>query len=89
MVDSPVGLLAWILDKFAEWTDNRDSPLESIPLVKLRVDVPAAITTYPRDIEKNPRPWVERRFRNIAHWQEPESVGTSRHWNAPTISSQT
>ncbi|OZD14750.1 epoxide hydrolase [Rhodococcus sp. 06-156-3C] len=106
LVDSPVGLLAWILDKFAEWTDNRDSPLESIPLDKLldnvtlywltrtgassariyyeshdsldpelRVDVPAAITTYPRDIEKNPRPWAEQRFRNIVHWQEPESGG--------------
>lgn len=30
LVDSPVGLLAWILDKFAEWTDNDDSPFETI-----------------------------------------------------------
>lgn len=30
LVDSPVGQLAWILDKFAEWTDARDSPFETI-----------------------------------------------------------
>ena len=30
LVDSPVGLLAWILDKFAEWSDTRDSPFERI-----------------------------------------------------------
>nr|WP_255506344.1 epoxide hydrolase family protein [Mycolicibacterium sp. 018/SC-01/001] len=28
--DSPVGLLAWMLDKFAEWSDTDDSPFESI-----------------------------------------------------------
>ncbi|WP_260984529.1 hypothetical protein [Brevibacterium casei] len=31
LVDSPVGLLAWILDKFAEWSDTDDSPFETIP----------------------------------------------------------
>lgn len=30
LVDSPVGLLAWILDKFAGWTDTRDSPFETV-----------------------------------------------------------
>lgn len=30
LVDSPVGLLAWILDKFAEWTDTVDSPFETV-----------------------------------------------------------
>lgn len=32
LVDSPVGLLAWILDKFAEWTDTDDSPFETIAI---------------------------------------------------------
>lgn len=27
LVDSPVGLLAWLLDKFAEWSDTEDSPV--------------------------------------------------------------
>jgi epoxide hydrolase len=28
--DSPVGLLAWMLDKFAEWSDTDDTPFERI-----------------------------------------------------------
>lgn len=106
LVDSPVGLLAWILDKFAEWTDTDDSPFETIPIESilddvtlywltatgasaariyyeshasldpdLRVDVPAAITTYPRDIEKWPRPWAQERFRRVVRWTEPEKGG--------------
>ncbi|WP_280358694.1 epoxide hydrolase family protein [Nocardia otitidiscaviarum] len=106
LVDSPVGLLAWILDKFAEWTDTEDSPFEAIPQDRilddvtlywltrtgasaariyyeshnsldpeLRVDVPSAITVYPRDIEKCPRPWAQHRFRRIVRWSEPATGG--------------
>lgn len=106
LVDSPVGLLAWILDKFAEWTDTEDSPFETIPMDRilddvtlywltrtgasaariyyeshnaldpeLRVDVPAAITAYPRDVEKCPRPWAQERYRQIVRWSEPEKGG--------------
>ncbi|MFB8278507.1 epoxide hydrolase family protein [Nocardia colli] len=106
LVDSPVGLLAWILDKFAEWTDTKDSPFETISRDRilddvtlywltrtgasaariyyeshnsldpeLRVDVPSAITMYPRDIEKYPRPWAEQRYRQIVRWKSPESGG--------------
>ncbi|MGW7620427.1 epoxide hydrolase family protein [Streptomyces antimycoticus] len=35
LVDSPVGLLAWILDKFAAWTDTEDSPFETISMDRL------------------------------------------------------
>ncbi|MEU4178570.1 epoxide hydrolase family protein [Streptomyces sp. NPDC026589] len=106
LVDSPVGLLAWILDKFAEWTDTEDSPFETISRDRildnvtlywltrtgasaariyyeshnsldpeLRVDVPAAITMYPRDIDKTPRPWAQERYRNIVRWRSPEAGG--------------
>ncbi|WP_306363633.1 epoxide hydrolase family protein [Nocardia sp. CC227C] len=106
LVDSPVGLLAWILDKFAEWTDTRDSPFETISRDRilddvtlywltrtgasaariyyeshnsldpdLRVDVPSAITVYPRDIEKCPRPWAQQRFRQIVRWRVAETGG--------------
>lgn len=106
LVDSPVGLLAWILDKFAEWTDTEDSPFESISRDRLldnvtlywltrtgasaariyyeshasldpelRVDVPSAITMYPRDIEKSPRPWAQERYRQIVRWRSPETGG--------------
>jgi pimeloyl-ACP methyl ester carboxylesterase len=106
LVDSPVGLLAWILDKFAEWTDTEDSPFETISRDRilddvtlywltrtgasaariyyeshnsldpeLRVDVPSAITMYPRDIEKCPRPWAQQRYRQIVRWRSPEAGG--------------
>jgi epoxide hydrolase len=39
LVDSPVGLLAWIMDKFAEWTDTDDTPFETIPRNRLLDDV--------------------------------------------------
>ncbi|PKV96127.1 pimeloyl-ACP methyl ester carboxylesterase [Amycolatopsis echigonensis] len=106
LVDSPVGLLAWIVDKFAEWSDTEDSPFETISRDRvlddvtlywltrsgasaariyyeshnsldpeLRVDVPAAISMYPRDTEKTPRPWAQERFRQIVRWREPERGG--------------
>ncbi|WP_431788108.1 epoxide hydrolase [Streptomyces sp. G9] len=106
LVDSPVGLLAWILDKFAEWSDTEDSPFETISQDRvldnvtlywltrtgasaariyyeshnsldpaLRVDVPSAITMYPRDIDKTPRPWAQERYRNIVRWRSPEAGG--------------
>lgn len=106
LVDSPVGLLAWILDKFAEWTDTDDTPFETISRDRLldnvtlywltrsgasssriyaeshnsldpdlRVDVPAAITMYPHDIEKYPRAWSQERYRNIVRWRSPEHGG--------------
>jgi epoxide hydrolase len=106
LVDSPVGLLAWILDKFAEWSDTEDSPFETISIDRilddvtlywltrsgasaariyyeshnsldpgLRVDVPSAITMYPRDIERYPRPWAQERYRQIVRWREPEAGG--------------
>ncbi|MBF6347602.1 MULTISPECIES: epoxide hydrolase family protein [Nocardia] len=106
LVDSPVGLLAWILDKFAEWSDTEDSPFETISRDRvldnvtlywltrtgasaariyyeshnsfdsaLRIDVPSALTMYPRDVEKCPRPWAQERYRNIVRWNTPESGG--------------
>jgi pimeloyl-ACP methyl ester carboxylesterase len=106
LTDSPVGLLAWILDKFAEWSDTEDSPFETISRdsilddvtlywltrtgasaarlyyeshnsldPRLRVDVPSAISIYPRDIEKCPRPWAQARYRQIVRWSSPEAGG--------------
>ncbi|WP_020659634.1 epoxide hydrolase family protein [Amycolatopsis benzoatilytica] len=106
LVDSPAGLLAWILDKFAEWSDTEDSPFETISRDRilddvtlywltrtgasaariyyeshnsldpeLRVDVPSAITVYPRDIEKYPLPWARERYRRIVRWRTPDRGG--------------
>lgn len=106
LVDSPVGLLAWIMDKFAEWSDTTDSPFETISRDRLldnvtlywltrsgassariyaesygrldhslAVDVPTAVTVYPHDIERYPRPWVQQRYRNLVRWSTPATGG--------------
>ncbi|MCK1977389.1 epoxide hydrolase 1 [Jeotgalicoccus huakuii] len=106
LVDSPTGQLAWILDKFFEWTDTTNSPYERISKdhildnvtlyyltrtaassariyyeshdaidPELTVDVPTALTLYPKDIEKYPRVWAEKRYRNIVAWNEAPEGG--------------
>lgn len=114
LVDSPVGQLAWILDKFTEWTDTRDSPFETIDRDRLldnvslywlmrtgassariyaeshdslgpdlRVDVPTAITMYPRDIERYPRALSQHRYRRIVRWQTAPKGGHFPSLEAP------
>ncbi|MEU0312175.1 epoxide hydrolase family protein [Nocardioides sp. NPDC006273] len=116
LVDSPVGLLAWLLDKFAEWSDSDDSPFEAISRDRildnvtlywltrtgasaariyyeshnaldpdLRVDVPSAITIYPRDVERCPRPWAQERYRKIVRWGTPERGGHFPSMEVPEL----
>ena len=105
LVDSPTAQLAWILDKFAAWTDwrdhledavSRDRILDTVSLYWFSatggssariywenhppdnadpVTVPTGVTTFPADIEKLPRAWVEQRFRNIRSWRVAERGG--------------
>ena len=42
---------------------------------ELRVDIPTAISMYPRDVEKCPRPWAQERYRQIVRWGSPEIGG--------------
>lgn len=116
LVDSPVGLLAWLLDKFAEWSDTDDSPFETISRDRildnvtlywltrtgasaariyyeshsaldpdLRVDVPSAITIYPHDVERCPRPWAQERYRQIVRWGTPERGGHFPSMEVPEL----
>jgi epoxide hydrolase len=116
LVDSPVGLLAWLFDKFAEWSDTDDSPFETISRDRildnvtlywltrtgasaariyyeshnaldpdLRVDVPSAITIYPRDVERCPRPWAQQRYRKIVRWGTPERGGHFPSMEVPKL----
>ncbi|GAA5113305.1 hypothetical protein [Pseudonocardia adelaidensis] len=39
------------------------------------VHVPAAVTIFPRDIERLPRSWVERRYRDLRVWSEADRGG--------------
>lgn len=39
LTDSPVGQLAWIVEKFKEWTDSRDAPEDAVPRDRLLTNV--------------------------------------------------
>ncbi len=39
------------------------------------VTVPAAVTIFPADIEKLPRRWVERKFRDLTYWNVADRGG--------------
>lgn len=42
---------------------------------ELTVDVPTALTLYPKDIEKYPSAWAEKRYKNIVSWNEAPEGG--------------
>lgn len=105
LVDSPVALLTWIVEKFWEWTDNagdlgnvisRDRLLDNVMLYWLPatgasaarlywesywrrrldpVSVPTGVTLFPKEINRIPRSWAERRFTDLRYWSEPETGG--------------
>jgi epoxide hydrolase len=116
LVDSPLALLAWILDKFADWTDTVDSPFERIDRDRLLdnvglhwfgrsgassarlywesygrldpglvVDVPTAVTVFPREIEKYPRSWVAARYRDLSSWSTPAVGGHFPSLEVPEV----
>lgn len=116
LVDSPVGLAAWIYEKMMTWTDNqgrpedalsRDAILDNIMLYwlpatgasaarlywesfgsigkDLTVEVPAAITNFPKEITKAPRAWTERIFRNLVYWSHCERGGHFAAWEQPDL----
>lgn len=49
------------------------------------VDVPCAISTFPREITKAPLKWAERLFRNIRYWRAAEKGGHFAAWEQPEL----
>jgi pimeloyl-ACP methyl ester carboxylesterase len=49
------------------------------------VHVPTAISIFPAEFEKLPRPWVERRFRNVQYWNETSRGGHFPMLEVPKI----
>lgn len=116
LVDSPVGLAAWIYEKMLSWTDNagrpedalsRDTILDNITLYWLAgtgasaarlywesfgaigkappVLLPAAVSTFPKEISKAPRKWSERILHNIVYWRRAERGGHFAAWEQPEL----
>jgi pimeloyl-ACP methyl ester carboxylesterase len=115
LVDSPVGLCAWILEKFWSWTDTDGDPvavlgadrlLDNVMLYWLTrsgassarmywesfgsrprdpVEVPTAVSIFPKEIFRPSRRWAERRYRNIVHWEEPHRGGHFAAFEQPAL----
>jgi epoxide hydrolase len=98
--DSPVGQMAWILEKFWAWTDcdghpenvlTRDELLDNVMLYWLTasgassarlywesfrkfptdpVTIPAGCSIFPKEIIRSSRRWAQKRYRNLAYFNE-------------------
>ena len=49
------------------------------------VTLPAAFSTFPGEISKAPRKWVERIFQNIVYWRDCERGGHFAAWEQPEL----
>ncbi|WP_338465832.1 epoxide hydrolase [Novosphingobium sp. ZN18A2] len=113
LVDSPVGLAAWIYEKMWAWTDNAGSPeealsrdaiLDNIMLYWLpatgassarlywesfgsfspqTVQMPVAVSAFPKEIIPAARKWCERVFPDLVHWGDMEQGGHFAAWEQP------
>ncbi|KAI1240530.1 hypothetical protein IHE44_0008954 [Lamprotornis superbus] len=63
--DSPVGLAAYILEKFSSWTDMEFQNLEDGGLERLTVQVPTGIASFPNEILHTPQAWAKKKYTNI------------------------
>ncbi len=50
-----------------------------------QVDLPAGVSTFPREITRAPRKWAERTLRNLIYWNDCEKGGHFAAWEQPGI----
>jgi len=85
LTDSPVGLAAWIVEKFRSWSDcggevercfTKDELLTAVMLYWATgaIDVPTAYLAFPREIVRPPRSMAEQVL-NIQRWTAMASGG--------------
>jgi len=49
------------------------------------ITLPAGISVFPKEITPSPRAWVERRMKNIVHWNELPRGGHFAAWEQPHL----
>ncbi|MCB2075609.1 MAG: epoxide hydrolase [Novosphingobium sp.] len=47
--------------------------------------LPSGISVFPKEITPSPRAWVERRMKNIVHWNELDKGGHFAAWEQPEL----
>ncbi len=115
LADSPVGQMAWIVEKFWRWTDcdghpenalSRDQMLDNVMLYWLNgagassgrlywesftrfagrgpVEVPTGVASFPEEIIRGPRRWVENTY-NVTHWTDMPRGGHFAAFEQPEL----
>jgi len=82
LADSPVGQMAWIIEKFGEWSDGSSARLywQSFANPTLDdVNLPTACSIFPNEIVKPSKRWAEQRYKNIKYWN---NLGRGGHFAA-------
>jgi epoxide hydrolase len=49
------------------------------------IAVPAGCSVFPKEVPRPSRRWAERRFSNIAYWNEPDRGGHFAAWEQPAL----
>jgi len=49
------------------------------------VEIPSAVTTFPKEITKAPRAWAERLLRNLVYWNDVDRGGHFAAWEEPDL----
>ena len=47
------------------------------------IELPVAVSAYPKEILPTPRKWAERNYKNLIHWGEMERGGHFAAWEQP------
>ncbi|XP_057678812.1 epoxide hydrolase 1-like isoform X2 [Corythoichthys intestinalis] len=63
--DSPVGLAAYILEKFSTCTSQDFRNLEDGGLTRMLVSVPTGFACFPNELMHTPKLWVQQKFHNL------------------------
>ncbi len=115
LADSPVGQMAWIVEKFWSWTDCDGDPLNALTADELLdnvmaywltdsaassarlywesfksidfspIEVPSAISVFPKEIFRTSRRWAESRFTDLRHFDELDRGGHFAAFEQPEL----
>src|SRR6056300_1528010 len=71
MMDSPVGIAAWIIEKMYSWSDLKDNNIERVFSKDFKkIEIPTAAAIFPAEMSEWPtKSYVDRLF-NITQWTE-------------------
>lgn len=49
------------------------------------IEIPVAVSAFPKEILPTPKKWAERNFRRLVHWGEMEKGGHFAAWEQPEV----